>query len=652
MNATAMMPLTTDDYARLAERWITPELADQARLCRVASLEAHKLFQRKKGDLNGMLIPNLDPWNSGQIRQYRERLDHPAVEQLADGTTREGHKYLQPPGGPSLAYFPAGVTVAMLEDVALPILITQGEYKAIAAWRCACWESARPRFVSLAVAGLWSWKGEEAGLIPDIARIAWRGRKVILAYDVDAKVNPKVRGARWRLTSALVDQGAVVGILEWPPENGKGIDDWLARVGPEPVLEAIRQVNFGDWHSRLIRSADGDLAACIDNAALMFEHSPDWEEVLGYNEFDGGYYVRRPPPSPVHAQPGEEITDIFDTEAVRWLERRHVMVTPSVVHAVVNLVAHRNPFHPVREYLHGLPQWDGEERLSTWLRDYCGVIHSDVCPNCFAMEAGRKFLISAVARIEQPGCKADHVLVFEGLQGIGKSEVPRILAGDKFFTDDLAELGSKDSGMQVRGVWMLELAELGQLIRADPVAAKAFFTRQTERFRPPYGRRLIRVPRQCVFVGTTNNDIWMQDETGNRRYWPVRCGQLKLEDLRRDRDQLWAEAMHAYRQGEHWWLETRDLIQEALEEQQGRLAEDPWREHISAYVNNEDYFGEKIRQDGITVWQVLRQCLDMDIDKMDQRAANRVARCLKALGWERRRSREDGEREWRYFRKS
>jgi predicted P-loop ATPase len=657
--------LTPEDYARLAERWITPELAAEAGLRRVTSLEGRDMFGRKKGDLAGIVISNRDPWNGGQDREYRLRLDHLPIEQRADGSRREGQKYIQPPGRGNLLYFPVGVTPEMLADVRLPILITEGEFKAIAAWRCACFENDSPRFVPVAVAGVWNFRGtvgkttgpngsrrDVGGVIPDIERISWTGRQVIIAYDTDVKTNSKVRIARWVLRNELLDRHATIGILEWPAGDGKGIDDWLAKVGPEKVLKAIADIHFGDWRSRLIYTQQGNLAACIDNAALMLEHNGAWEGVLAYNEFDGGYYVRRPPPEPVHAEVGEEITDIFDTEVTRWLERKHIMVTPSVVHQVVNLVARRNSFHPVRDYLNSLPSWDRTERIGTWLRDYCGVVHSDVAPNHFAMAAGRKFLISAVARVFGPGSKVDHVLVIEGVQGLGKSTVVRILAGDEFYSDQLGELGSKDASMQLRGVWIMELAELGQLLRTENAQAKAFFTRQMERFRPPYGRRLVAMPRQCVFVGTINSDSYLLDETGNRRYWPVYATAVKLDKLRQDRDRLWAEALHAYRKGERCWLEDKQLIEEAIEEQRDRYVEDPWQARIREYVDGKGSHTGKEPKEDVSIWEVLRDGLWLTAEKCDQRAANRVVRCLTALDWRRYRARDGEKREPRYRRLS
>jgi predicted P-loop ATPase len=482
-----------------------------------------------------------------------------------------------------------------------------------------------------------------------------------VAFGADSEHDSQVRAARWHLTSALIERGASVGFLEWPLEEGKGIDDRLARVAPGRVLADIAAVEFGDWGTRLLRSEEGRVIACYENVAMYLENSTDWSGVLGYNEFTAGYFVLKPPPVPVTAEVGSEIEDHFETELVRWLERRKLMVKPDLVRRVVDLIARRNSYHPVRDYLGSLPAWDGVPRIGTWLIDCCGVESSDANPNNYAMAVGEKSLISAVKRIMDPGAKCDSVLVLEGKQGIGKSTVPRVLAGDEWFSDQLADMGSKDASLQLRGLWIVELSELDVLNRAELARAKAFLTQQTERFRLPYGRRIIQVPRQCVFVGTTNSDSWLKDETGGRRFWPVRCRGIDLDGLRRDRDQIWAEALHRYRAGASWWLEDRQIVQEAIEEQRKRFQADVWQESIAAWLENptarRDGHGQVVatlRSDGesVTLDDILHHCIGKPLEMWTQSDKNRISACLTALGWERFKAGPRNAREWRYRRVS
>jgi hypothetical protein len=650
--------LTDDDYRGLAARWITREMASASGLRRVDSYTGREMFGRKSGDCAGIIIPFMLPGGE-RIEEYRLRVDSPELESRRDGTIRETRKYLQPPGRRNRIYFPPGLPVAVLTDPSLPLIIAEGEFKALALWRLANCLTTSPRFMPVSVGGVYNWRGtigktegangerrDVKGVIPDIERIAWKDRRVVIAYDADAEKNPTVRAARSQLARALIERGAQVGCLEWPIKEGKGIDDRLANVGPDKVLADIAAIEFGGWQTRLLRNDKGKLLSCYENVALFLQNSPEWVGVLGYNEFTGGNFVLQQPPAPITAVAGSELDDHFDTESVRWLERRGLMVKPDLVRRVVDTTARSNSYHPVRDYLESLPAWDGKPRISSWLIVYCGVESSDENPDRYVMAVGEKFLISAVARIFEPGCKADHILVLEGEQGIGKSTAARILAGE-WFTDQLGEMGSKDAAMQARGVWIVELSELGTLGRSETAREKAFISQQAERFRLPYGHRLVHVPRQCVFIATTNLETWLKDETGGRRFWPVHCRGIDLKALQHDRDQLWAEALARYRAGVPWWLEDPEVIQMAAEEQHGRYFEDVWQDKVIQYAEDEASLPAGAPRCSASVPEILRR-LGIETARQDQTAANRVARCLRVGGWRRAYVGPRGAREWRY----
>jgi hypothetical protein len=283
---------TGEDYARLEARWITREIADRQRLRRVDALEGREIVGRKRGDCAGLVISNIPPWSPEGAREYRLRLDHPRLEQR-NGATRQGNRYLQPPDRPNLLFFPVGVTVAMLEDTALPLVFTEGEFKAMALMRLASWESDQPRFLPVAAVGVWSWKGtigktegpngkreDVHGPLPDMDHIHWKGRQSIIAFDADGETNPSVKAARWALTRELMERGAQVGMLEWPAAEGKGIDDRLAAVGPAKVLGDMAAVEFGDWRLRLIR-IKGDVASCFDNGGPAVGEPPGLDRCPG-----------------------------------------------------------------------------------------------------------------------------------------------------------------------------------------------------------------------------------------------------------------------------------------------------------------------------------------------------------------------------------
>ena len=211
-----------------------------------------------------------------------------------------------------------------------------------------------------------------------------------------------------------------------------------------------------------------------------------------------------------------------------------------------------------------------------------------------------------------------------------------------WFADEISDLGSKDRAQDLCAKWIIELAELSALKRGDIERVKAFMSRSVDHYRPSYGRRSQDFPRQCVFAGTTNADAYLADETGNRRFWPVRVGAIDLAALERNRDQLWAEAVVAYRAGETWWLD-RGLEQAAALQQGERRISDPWEPRLR------DWLGSLPPDRPVRVHDALERALHVAADKQDQAGANRVARVLKLLGWRRVQQRAGKVREWVYL---
>ena len=193
--------------------------------------------------------------------------------------------------------------------------------------------------------------------------------------------------------------------------------------------------------------------------------------------------------------------------------------------------------------------------------------------------------------------------------------------------------------MQTRGVWIIELSELDGLSHSDVARIKAFMSRTTDRFRPPYGMRLVQSPRQCIFAGTVNHSTYLRDETGGRRFWPITCGRIGIDELARDRDQLWAEAKARFDSGAPWWLETAELVHMATDQQIERYEGDPWEEVIGGWLET---------RSSTSISEVLERCLQKPQALWTQTDKNRAARCLRSLGWERYRERQGSRLQWRY----
>lgn len=385
------------------------------------------------------------------------------------------------------------------------------------------------------------------------------------------------------------------------------------------------------WRQDLLMSDRGAPRAVLANAITALRLAPEWDGVLGFNEFSTCTVTLKPPPWTTEGS-RSDWTDHEDRLTADWLQHQGIYVSVEIAGLAVQTVACDRTFHPVREYLDSL-KWDGTKRIDDWLSLYLGVESND-----YTLAVGPRWLISGAARICQPGAKADCALILEGDQGLMKSTALKTLA-EPWFTDEIAELGSKDAAMQTRGVWIIEIAELDSMTRAEVSKVKGFISRTTDRFRPPYGKRLIESPRQCLFAGSVNHGTYLRDETGGRRFWPVTCTRILIEDLVRDRDQLWAEAVARYNRGEKWWLDTPELVRAAAQEQGDRYEGDPWEDPISTWTEG---------RDSIAIDEILIQCLDKLKGNWTQFDRTRVGRCLQALGWERFKAGPRNSRQWRY----
>jgi len=259
-------------------------------------------------------------------------------------------------------------------------------------------------------------------------------------------------------------------------------------------------------------------------------------KVVRYNEFAGRSFWGAVIP---WAQRENAIADKDIPQARQWIEQEFRFgPAKDLIYDAITVIAHKNKFNPVREYLNSL-EWDGVNRIDTWLEKNFAAQG----PREYLKQINRKFMVGLVARPLHPGFKVDSMPVLEGPQGCGKSSYGRLLVGDEFFSDSLGDLNDKDSVLNIQGKWVVEMPELSAIFKSQVEPMKAFITRQVDRIRAPYGRLTQELPRRCVFIGTTNDPSYLKDPSGNRRFRPVKVGQLNFDALVRDRKQLLAEAV-------------------------------------------------------------------------------------------------------------
>jgi putative DNA primase/helicase len=396
-------------------------------------------------------------------------------------------------------------------------------------------------------------------------------------------------------------------------------------------LEEFRRgYDSAQWQNGLVRKGDEETIVGDERNVLQaLRTAPELRGLVQRNEFALTVELTRAPPWRVTAG---RWTDDDTTQLQAWLQGQAIAVRGrNVVADCISVVAAERTVHPVREYLHAL-EWDGEPRLNLWLEAYLGAQGNER----YLSAAGRCWAVSAVARVERPGCQADHGIVLEQKQGAGKSTAARILAvKPEWFADSVGDVRSKDAAIQLAGKWLIELAELAAVGRAEIEAVKAYLSRTQDTFRPPYARSAVTIPRQCVFLGTTNEGFYLRDRTGNRRYWPVRCGAIDLEALARERDQLWAEALHAYRQGEQWHLDRETTLLAEAEQEQRVL--------VTELETDVAEFLDRLADDGaveVTTRDVFVRALGLDASKptyVEQtvRLGAQVAAAIERAGWKR-----------------
>ena len=394
-----------------------------------------------------------------------------------------------------------------------------------------------------------------------------------------------------------------------------------------------------DYHADLIKSETGVIKPLLANVLLVLRNDPKYKGLVSYNEFGLTTIIQRT--TPWKSKEGMVWTDFDDSQLTAQLQQDGIAVNTRIAAEGIATVAQENSFHPVRAYLRA-QAWDKKQRVDCWLPAYFGTEDSP-----YTRAVGKCWLISAVARIFRPGCKVDQILLLEGPQGGLKSTGLQTLAGVDWFCDHISTIGDKDSRLELCGTWIFELAELDRVRRGELSRVKAFFSAQTDVFRPPYGRRTQRFPRSCVFAATVNDTNTLTDETGNRRWWPVRCGRIDIPALARDRDQLWAEVVVLFDDGEKWWFESAELNRMAAREADKHYQPGIWDETIlnwcerpvARFKRIDDHtLGDDLPFDSrpfqVTINDILTHAIGKSLDKFAYNDVMAVQRALVHAGYE------------------
>lgn len=395
-----------------------------------------------------------------------------------------------------------------------------------------------------------------------------------------------------------------------------------------PTLDDARAAG-ANWESLLILTQEGGAKVCEHNARLYVACSPELAGTISWNEVAKRIDVRG---GPMDGVPGE----VLDVALAGWLQRQKAFgAAAGMVGRAVHQVARENPRDPIAEYL-GEVAWDGVERAADFLARYFGAEGDPA----YLAAVSRKWLLSLVARGLVPGCKVDTVLVLEGAQGVGKSSAFEALVGSAYFLDTTIELGEKDAMMSIGASWLVELGELASLRRAETPRVNQFITSRVDRYRPPYGRATVEAPRRCVFVGTTNEDNYLRDRTGNRRYWPVRVRKPDVDAVARDRDLLLAEAVAMFRRGDPWWLDARETAIAAVETE-GRLEASAAEEAIDRWWRA---LAPAQRPRRLSLVDVAEQAMSIPPSKIDHRTRTDIGYAMARLGFRYVMRREEGSR--------
>lgn len=352
------------------------------------------------------------------------------------------------------------------------------------------------------------------------------------------------------------------------------------------------------------------------NIILIFEKEPQFADIIWYDEFHMKCFTLW---DTVTHEPLEQKRPWTDMDALclaAYLQREYglMRVSDEQIHKAAQVRAMQRIKNEPKEWFESL-EWDQEPRVDQFLLACCGCRESE-----YARRASANFWIGMVARIYSQGCQLDNMIVLEGAQGIGKTKAMRTIGGP-WYVEAHESVMSKDFFMLLQGRMLIEIGELDGFSRVEVTRIKQAISCKVDTYRAPYDRLAKEHPRTCVFVGTTNNDAYLKDDSGARRFWPIKCGAMLPEVIEAQREQLFAEAVHRYKTGEPWWEMPADATRT---QQDKRFMADEWDKAVLGYARDKSE---------VNVTDIVLNALEFKIGDMDRIVQMRVASILRRAGW-------------------
>lgn len=546
----------------------------------------------------------------------------------------------KPPPEPGVAsdFERINAVALSLLDLWVPQLLPTASKQGTGAWRVKSRDLGRDlqEDLSLHPSGINDY-GEEKGLTPIDVVVKFGGKTAAEALKwLAGMVGMQLaRPAAVKRSRAAASTPAAEGESTPNPASGGGGE---GPPGDEPPAHGDGEAPE-HWRKRLL--GEGGKKDCRENVFTYLVNHPRLKGLVGYDEFAHQVLKLKAPP---WDSPAGEWTTNDDYFLALWLAQheRITFKSESTIVAGVAMAAYAGRFHPVVQYLDGLPAWDGTPRLRFWLSECLGAAETD-----YTGLAGSWFVMGMVRRIREPGCQHDYMIVLEGLQGKKKSSALRCLAvRDAWFSDTPVRIGSPDALLTLAGKWVVELAEMDSFNRAEATAVKAYITSRVDRVREPYARRFVDRPRSGVLVGSTNQAEYFKDPTGARRFWPVACdGEIDLDKLREWRDQLFAEALARLASSDaderRCWPTRAEEEQYLVPQQEKREITDPWFDRLAVWLDSKANYGEtglEVREvERFTAFELLTRCLNVPMDRIDgnRQMSTRVGQIMHKLGWAR-----------------